>query len=585
MVTSQLNGVVRQLRRVALGLDAECTDGELLERYLEERDELAFEALVRRHGPMVLGVCRRVLQHAHDAEDAFQAVFLVLVRKADAVHPRDNIGPWLHGVACRTALKARTMSTRRRTREDQFKQQCRTESANDEVWHDLKPILDRELQCLAEKYRDAVVLCDLEGKSRKEAAALLGCYEGTLSSRLATARKLLAQRLARRGLAVSLAALTPWLTQQASAAVSPTLLENTLRAATWLTLGKTAGVISTQVLSLTEGVIQAMFLSKLKNALVVMAVVGILAAGTGLLSQAVLADKPAPIKSPDAPKKEAKPAADAPKKEAKPDNPNKEAKGEKKEQGATLTGRLVTVDATKNTITIITGVKGEAKKTEEKTIPLAADAKIFLDDIIIKDKTKQTALPEGKLKDLGEGTEVSVQLSADSKSAVVIHARAPGLSGNIKSVNNDSITIGTKSKDGAQDMTFALAKDVQILRNDGLGSKGNDGKKEASTPDQEGKLSDLSEGTPVSVRVTVDRKTVLQIRVMPRSISGELKGVDNGTNTITILVKEDGNLVEKSFKLAKDASLRDLSDGGRVNLRFSVFDKDLVVAAQGAKDK
>src|SRR5262245_56233695 len=170
------------------------TDGELLEQFLAARDGAAFEVLVRRHGPMVLGVCRRVLGNEHDAEDAFQATFLVLARRGDAVRPASKVGSWLYGVAYRTALEARRMAARRRRKEA-----CavpRSEAAPDAA-DDLRPVLDRELSGLPDRYRAPLVLCDLEGSTRKEAARRLGWAEGTVSSRLSRGRQLLARRLRR----------------------------------------------------------------------------------------------------------------------------------------------------------------------------------------------------------------------------------------------------------------------------------------------------------------------------------------------------------------------------------------------------
>src|SRR5262249_12586006 len=139
-------------------------DGDLLRRYLLHRDEAVFEALVRRHGPMVMGVCRRVLHNLHDAEDAFQATFLVLVRRASTLRSPGMVGNWLYGVAYRTALEARKTAAKRRAKE--AKVVPRTESPRD-AWADLRPVLDQELDRLPDKYRAVIVLCDLEGKTRK----------------------------------------------------------------------------------------------------------------------------------------------------------------------------------------------------------------------------------------------------------------------------------------------------------------------------------------------------------------------------------------------------------------------------------
>jgi RNA polymerase sigma factor (sigma-70 family) len=285
MATGQRNGVMDRLRRTTmLREEAGLSDGELLECFLEHKEEIALEALVRRHGPMELGVCRRVLGHAQDAEDAFQATFLVLVKKAGSIWPRGQVGNWLYGVAYRTALKAKAMHARRRTREKQVMDTHVPKAEPTEIWHDLQPLLDEELNRLADKYRVPVVLCDLEGKSRRQAAHQLGWPEGTLSTRLTRARQLLAQRLTRRGIALSGGALAVILSQNAvSAAVPLALVGTTVKAATLVAAGSVAGgVLSTQVAALMEGVLQAMFLTKLKNSLLVVLVVGLLGTGVGL---------------------------------------------------------------------------------------------------------------------------------------------------------------------------------------------------------------------------------------------------------------------------------------------------------------
>jgi RNA polymerase sigma factor (sigma-70 family) len=204
MKSSQMNSVIHYVRTVVSLPGVGISDGKLLESFIIRRDEAAFGALVRRHGPMVLGVCRRVLRNAHDAEDAFQAAFLVLARKAASIRQRELLGNWLYGVAYRTALGAKAAAARRRFKERQVSEPAQREAAAEaDVWLDVQPLLDQELSRLPDKYRVPVVLCDLEGRTRKEAARQLGIPEGTLSGRLTTARRRLAQRLTRQGVVLS----------------------------------------------------------------------------------------------------------------------------------------------------------------------------------------------------------------------------------------------------------------------------------------------------------------------------------------------------------------------------------------------
>src|SRR5579871_948272 len=230
------------LRRAVLaGSKADRTDGQLLEEYLSRRDEAAVAALVRRHGSMVWGVCRRVLLNYHDAEDAFQAAFLVLVRKANSIVPREMVGNWLYGVAHQTALKARATAALRKGRERQVANMPEPAATEQDFWHDLEPLLDQELSRLPEKYRVLVVLCDLQGKTRKEAARQLGVPEGTVAGRLARARTMLAMRLARHGLKASGAMLAAVLSRNAaSAGVPDAVVCSTIRATNLLAAGPAA---------------------------------------------------------------------------------------------------------------------------------------------------------------------------------------------------------------------------------------------------------------------------------------------------------------------------------------------------------
>jgi len=269
-------------------------DGSLLGRFLATRDEAAFAALVRRHGPMVWGVCRRVLRHEQDAEDAFQATFLVLARKARSVVKRDSLGSWLYSVAYHLALKARAVGARRRAHETQVDEIPHPEVAAPEP-RDWLPTLDRELERLPEKYRAAVVLCELEGLPRREAARQLGLPEGTLSSRLATARRLLAKRLARCGFSLPGGALALALGEGVVRAVPAPLVEATVHAAA----GRVT--VSAPVSLLIKGVFNLMFLKKLKLMLGIVMLVGVLGA-TGLAyragAQAPPTDRLVPAKPP-----------------------------------------------------------------------------------------------------------------------------------------------------------------------------------------------------------------------------------------------------------------------------------------------
>jgi RNA polymerase sigma factor (sigma-70 family) len=274
------------------------TDGQLLARFAATRDEASFAALVRRHGPMVLGVCRRVLGHFHDAEDAFQATFLVLARKAASVVKRESVSCWLHGVAYHTALRAGAAIGRRRARERQVDDMPHPQVAPAEA-HDWLPLLDRELSRLPEKYRAAIVLCDLEGRSRREAARLLKLPEGTLSSRLATGRQMLAKRLAGCGVALSGGALAVALSQGAASAQVPLALAgSTVKAAVLVAAGQMAGV-SAPAAVLMKGVMKAMLLNRLRltvGTVMVLAVLGAVglgyqAGGSGA-AQAAPPDKP-----------------------------------------------------------------------------------------------------------------------------------------------------------------------------------------------------------------------------------------------------------------------------------------------------
>jgi RNA polymerase sigma factor (sigma-70 family) len=269
MANSPVSALLDHVRRAVLARECEeKTDGQLLERFVTHRDEVAFAALVRRHGPMVWAVCRRALACHHDAEDAFQATFLILVRKAGSVTPREMVGNWLHGVAYQTARKARAMVAKKRGRERPVAEVPEVAVGEERgIWQDLQPLLDQELTYLSNKHRAVVVLCDLEGMSRKEAAGQLGVPEGTVAGWLARARTKLAARLTRRGVHLSSGMMAALLSPNAaSASVPGAVLSSTIETATLFAAGNAtaAGMIPSGVVALTEGVLRSMLLNKLK---------------------------------------------------------------------------------------------------------------------------------------------------------------------------------------------------------------------------------------------------------------------------------------------------------------------------------
>jgi RNA polymerase sigma factor (sigma-70 family) len=492
MTTGSLNKVIHHLRRAVLVRDGEgMTDGELLEAFLARRDETAFEALVRRHGPMVLNVCRRVVGHVHDAEDAFQAAFLVLARKAASVVPREAVGNWLYGVAYHTALSARAKRTRRHVKEKQVTDMPHPTVAPEDLWPELQPLLDQELNRLPDKYRLPLVLSELEGRTRKEVARQLGVPEGTLSSRLATARKLLAGRLTRRGLAISAGSLALLLSERAAWACVPmSLVVSTVQAAALTAAGQlAAGVVSAQVAALTEGVLKAMLLTKLKVTALVLLVLGGLVLGSGALVSPSLAETAAdqPALADELPRtpraKNNRDTADV-----KPREP-----AEQPRRGTSETGMVQSVDAAKNSVTV-TVFNRQTGKTE-KTYELAKDCVILRDGKPVK------------LGDLKTGGRVTLQLSADQKSIARISEEGAFLSAPLKSVDAEkrTITVTVEGRQGKQDKTFQVAKDARVML---------EGK--------EAKLTDLKAGTQLHLTASVDdANTIVQIQTSPRRGRGQ----------------------------------------------------------------
>jgi RNA polymerase sigma factor (sigma-70 family) len=284
---------------------ADQTDGELLDRFVRRQEEEAFAALLGRHGPMVLRVARRVLGRVHDAEDVFQATFLLLARRARAIRKRAAVGSWLHGVAHRLAVRARAQARLRQERERQAAERPAGGAASGQAWRELQELLDTELRRLPAKHREALVVCYLEGATQEEAARRLGVPLGTLRSRLARARVLFQKRLARRGLALSgPALLAALLANSASAALPASLSRPVLLAALPFAARRPVPAPSARAALLAREGLQTMFAARLKLVLTAVLAAAALSAGAGVLALRTSADRHAPAAPADRPEPE-----------------------------------------------------------------------------------------------------------------------------------------------------------------------------------------------------------------------------------------------------------------------------------------
>jgi len=288
MTSADGSTVISYLRMtVCAGTWAGAADEELLEGFAAHREEAAFAALVRRHGPLVWGVCRRLLVHPQDAEDAFQATFLVLARKAAAIGRHKPLANWLFGVARRAALNMRALRARRARHEQSRGELPDVHATVDCPWDDGQAVLDEELARMPAKYRLPILLCGLEGMTHAEAGKHLGWPTGTVAGRLSRGRDLLRNRLVRRGVTAPAAALAAVLAPDAaSAAVPPQLLAASVRSAGLVTAGQSvAAVASPSVAMLMRGVLRTMFLSKLLSTSAVLAGLALMAATAGTFGQ------------------------------------------------------------------------------------------------------------------------------------------------------------------------------------------------------------------------------------------------------------------------------------------------------------
>ena len=299
---AQIDCLIRYIRRIASPATSD-TDAALLNRFLTNRDSEAFAALVRRHGSLILCVCRRLLSDSHDAEDAFQATFLVLARKASSVRPASALAAWLHGVAYRIALRLRGARARRRQREVPISELALPGRFSDPLaelsTRETLCILHEEVQRLPQVYRLPVILCCLEGLSQEEAARRLGWTAGTVKGRLERGRKQLHERLVKRGLTLMAALAAAEIARgTVTAGLVHALVPTTTQSAV-LFLSRSGGStgLSPQVVLWAEGALKVAMAAKLKGAAALVLTLSILMAGAGLVAYQGLGGKPADTKA------------------------------------------------------------------------------------------------------------------------------------------------------------------------------------------------------------------------------------------------------------------------------------------------
>ncbi|MBA4065104.1 MAG: hypothetical protein C0501_15600 [Isosphaera sp.] len=548
-------------------------DGELLTRYRSGRDPDAFGSLVRRHGPMVLGVCRRVLRDTHAADDAFQATFLVLARKAGAVRPPDRLAPWLYGVAYRTALKARGRAFRRRQVEADYATRAADRSAPPAAdAADLLPLIDEQVSALPEKYRDPLVLCGVQGLNKAEAATRLGLPEGTVSSRLARAREMLRDRLTRRGVAVPAAGFAAVLTADTLQAAVPPALAGSAAATA---VGSAAAPAA--VLTLSHEVLRSMTLFNLKVFGAIAVSVSLAGGGFGLVATGADEQKPAAEKPAAKPEKPGgnnqNNQNDDGQKNQKNDgqrNQNDDGQKNQKNDGQKpgrkqfkVAGKVAGVDVTNNSLAV---ARQRESGIVEEFFKLAADAKLFVD-----------GKPAG-LKDVPRDSTAALVLLAGTKDGErpeILEARVTGASvtGLISKVEAGAVTVGVAD---VGDKVVKLTADTKVTV---------DGK--------EAKAADLKAGDKVTVTLTAKGDAALSVsRGTGGKDGGEkpakpdggkpdggkvpagkpVAAVDPVAGTITLAVKTDGGGAPvvrvaagaKVFVDGREAKLADVPKGAVV---------------------
>jgi RNA polymerase sigma factor (sigma-70 family) len=483
-------------------------DGHLLERFIRQQDESAFSELVRRHGPMVLGVCRRVLENPHDAEDCFQAVFMVLVRKADSVQPRSMVGNWLYGVAYRTALEARKLAARRRVIEKKKIPAPQPEPAS--AWQEMRPVLDQELSKLPDNFRLVIVACDLEGKTRREVALQLNLAEGTVASRLARARRMLAKRMSRYALSMSAGALASLLTAEAVEPVPPALASATTRAALQLASGKPGGTVSPYVGALCDAVIKSMLWTKIQIGAAGLAVLAAIGFAIVAMIPAVQAER-GPAQALAKPDK------------VKPPQYLRDCIVEK-------------IDASKQRIRV------------RHNSDAAGNGPPAIYDLVLEFGTQ--ILIDGnkaKLADLREGFAVQLEIDADASGscrARRIEAIGEQLRGVVLEVDDSKVTLAPAKAENGVNKICKLDPDAWVVVN---------GKKT--------KLSGLKPRMKVTVQMSATKPVAVGITAAGPKVGGIVRDV--GKDSVRFCIDDTHGLVAEAI-VAPDTAVT--VDGGKCGL-------------------
>lgn len=559
-----LTTAVDRLRRLA-GQTAfrDATDCQLLERFAATGDEAAFAALVERHGSLVLGVCRRVLGHAHDAEDAFQATFLVLARKAGRLPWKESIKNWLHGVAYRVALKARCQGLRRQKKERAVRETAAAQTL-EASWDDLRGVLDEELARLPAKYRAPLLLCYLEGKTRDEAAEELGWTPGSVKGRLERGRDLLRSRLLARGVPLSAVLCASFLAETtASAAVPPTLAAATVTTGVSFSAGSLAAV-SQPVLNLAQGVLNAMLIAKIKLSAVALTLVAVLGLGGWALDRAfadrgasreeglqltgAVQDQEKPVqkegvrKDKDAPKDGERKEKDGVRKK---DGERKEdVKKDRPREVSGIRVILKSLDLAKGVMKVVGA--GDGNRTEQTYNLAGKDVKVTT--------TTETPL---KLSDLREGLMLFLQLN-NQDDVTGIQVELPRLFTFLTQVDAEKKQVTLRIE--REQKTFAVAPNAKLL-----------------IQGREAKLEDFRVGAKVQLQLSLDRGTVLAMSLTtkgPRDgegakgeregegpgrphVVGFVFGVQPGADgaKLEVLAGEEGDLEPRTLLVPKDLKI------------------------------